>query len=184
MRTVRSVTFASATWDAQDVVGGKLALKGVRGTWQDVRPLREEDGKAPAELARAEIAKAVPTAYRALLCCPSCGTISALVKNVHTFSNRGVVSPTFECSSKVCAFKANVTLEGWNKKPLYAVAIEVTLPNGAIAPEIHYTHADTDAEARQQCGSAFPAGSMRIVGCGPAIGFFVNDSKGDALSAD
>jgi len=98
---------------------------------------------------------------------------------VHTVSQKGEVSPIVKCTRTTCGFNARITLEKWNKKPLYGVAIE-RFVNGVWVAEMHHTHALSEAEARANCSHL--GGEYRIVSAAPAIGFFV-DAKGN-VSAD
>jgi hypothetical protein len=109
--------------------------------------------------------------------CPNCKEIRFLMKGIHDVDHMGKVSPTVQCKAGNCTFHRRVYLDRWNKKPLYAVAIENW--NGkSWTPEIRYTHADTEAEARFMMGD----GPFRIVAAAPAIGFFVEDKVGDKLN--
>lgn len=78
-------------------------------------------------------------------------------------------------------------------KKLYAIAYEYRLEyvvNGEKrrkwVPEIDYLHAIDDGDARLQYLQSEPPSVMRetrIVGVAPVIGYFVNDSHGDDVSA-
>jgi hypothetical protein len=70
-------------------------------------------------------------------------------------------------------------LDKWNDKDLYACAIEV---DGQ--PQIHYMHAQNQAEARLHLGPVAHKKSFRIVALGRAIGFVANDDHAEDLSAD
>jgi hypothetical protein len=109
--------------------------------------------------------------------CPNCHAIRFLVDGIHKIDHVGKVQPDVQCKAGKCSFHRRMYLDRWNKKPLYAVALENW--NGSKwTPEIRYTHADTEAEARFMMGQ----GPFRIVGAAPAIGFFVEDKVGDKLN--
>lgn len=157
---VRPFVFRKADWS---YIGDeeKKTVRGVPGTW-DVGPVSS------------------PTWLLAMVCCPACGTISLLHNRVHQASPLGLITPDLRCSFKKnggqqCGFLRKAYLDEWNKKPLYACAVE---RNGK--PEIHYMHAKNQAEARIHLGP----GAYKIVAIGRAIGFFVHDSHGDSLSAE
>ena len=110
----------------------------------------------------------------AAFCCPNCRGIRYLVKGIHTIDHLGLVKPDISCKNGPCTFHRKVYLDRWNKKPLYASAIE-RIVNGKIVPEIHHTHATTPQEAAFHLGQ----GNYKIVAIGPAIGFKVADGKDD-----
>jgi hypothetical protein len=119
--------------------------------------------------------------YHGFASCPSCQGVSLFHKNVTTVDNDGRVHPDFQCNYMMphnrqrCEFHRVTFLDLWNDKPLYACCI---LRGGRR--EMLYTHASTQAEARTQLGP----GDYTIVAIGRAIGWFVEDKKGDVLSAD
>lgn len=118
----------------------------------------------------------------AVFSCPNCHEIRFLATGIHTIDHLGKVSPDVQCKAKLpsnaeCSFHRRVYLDRWNKKPLYAVALE-NWDGKKWTPEIRYTHADSEAEARFMMGQ----GAFRIVGAAPAIGFFVEDKVGDKLN--
>jgi hypothetical protein len=135
------------------------SISGVPGTWH-------------------ERIEGMPKWTLALICCPN-NHVSILGSQVSKVSSIGKVYPSYQCRPPTghgtCSFHRNAYLDRWNKKPLYACAIE---RDGK--PEMIYTHASTQAEARIQLGP----GNYRIVAIGPAIGYFVADKKGDVLTTD
>jgi hypothetical protein len=70
-------------------------------------------------------------------------------------------------------------------KDLYAVAIERLGPDGQPAQgKIFHIHASDAAEARLHYLAAFPnRRTHRVIGAAPCIGLFVNDKKGEDISA-
>jgi hypothetical protein len=111
--------------------------------------------------------------------CPNCQVISSLIDGIHKIDHVGKVQPDVQCKAGNCTFHRRMYLDRWNKKPLYAVALENW--NHRLqkwTPEIRYTHADSEAEARFMIGQ----GPFRIVGAAPAIGYFVDDKMGDKLN--
>lgn len=138
------------------------AIKAIPGTW---RPRYPE----------------LPSYVMALVCCPF-GHIAILHSSVSKVDYLGKVTPSYQCRIKdgTCSFHRNAYLDRWNKKPLYACAIERREKNsGVFKPEVIYTHASNQAEARIQLG---PGDDYRIVAIGPAIGYFVKDKLGNLLS--
>jgi hypothetical protein len=117
--------------------------------------------------------------------CPNCKEIRFLIEGIHTIDHMGRVKPDVQCKARAslsnieCSFHRRVYLDKWNKKTLYAVAIE-NWTGFKWTPEIRYTHADSEAEARFMMGE----GQFRIVACGPAVGFFVEDKVGDKLNVE
>lgn len=144
--------FTPADWKTEDTAHGK-AYQGVRGTWFDLRTV-------PVK----------PKGFLTLLCCPECGTIFSLKSKVHTIDDKGAVKERIACTKTTCDFASFVVLEKWNKKPIYAVAIERMNPAGEWLPEMHHTHAMNEHEAKKQCAGL--GGTYRIIGAAPAIGFF------------
>jgi hypothetical protein len=162
-----------------------------KGEWEFDYPVNN-GGKAPVY--KTELVSFVPGTWikaelwmnkriLAAFSCPNCKAIRFLVDGIHTIDHMGRVKPDVQCKARStiagveCSFHRRVFLDRWNKKPLYAVAIENW--NGKVwTPEIRYTHADNEAEARFMMGQ----GPFRIVSAGPAIGFFVEDKVGDKLN--
>ena len=144
--------FTLADWKTQETAGG-LAYQGVRGTWFDLRTV-----------------KVKPKGFLTLLCCPECATIFALKNKVHTIDDAGNVKERIACTKGTCDFRSFVSLSKWNKKPIYAVAIERMNAAGEWVPEMHHTHALNEYEAKKQCAGL--GGTYRIIGAAPAIGWF------------
>jgi hypothetical protein len=116
--------------------------------------------------------------------CPNCHAIRMLMKGVHDIDHMGRVKPDIQCKAGNCTFHRRVYLDRWNKKPLYAVALEIwDQRKKSWKPEIRYTHAENEAEARFMMGDPITQG-FRIVSAGPAIGFFVEDKVGNRLNVD
>lgn len=49
--------------------------------------------------------------WKAIVCCPSCGTCSSL-KHYDVYDN-GEVSPDFKCNGSSCKFSSKIKLDGW-----------------------------------------------------------------------
>jgi hypothetical protein len=114
----------------------------------------------------------------AIYACPQCRVPGLLVEHVHVISSIGQVKPDLKCP--YCTFHRAIYLDEWNKKPLYACAIERWV-SGKYKPEVHYMHASTPQEAQYHLGD----GKYRIVAIGLAIGFFQETDKEDSrLVAD
>lgn len=146
-----AVTVTRATWETHPTERG-AEYRGVPGTWHDVRKV-----------------KGVPSGLVALVCCPTCREVFAISSRVHSVRDDGVIQGTVTCTRGTCAFRAVLTLEGWNvKKPLYAVAIERWDGKEWIG-EMHHTYADSAEEAKAQC--AHLGGVYRIGAAALAIGF-------------
>ena len=114
----------------------------------------------------------------AVFSCPACKGIRFLVKGVHTIEHDGRVKPDIQCKANGCQFHRRVYLNRWNKKPVYACALERWNPRTQKwSPEVHYVSATSQQEAREQLGNTLIG--AREVSIGPAIGFFVKDGKDD-----
>jgi len=73
-----------------------------------------------------------------------------------------------------------------DKKPLYAICFEryVKGKPDPVETGIEYAIVSDAAEARFHFRRSYPnARRMKIVAIAPAIGYFVEDNKGDILSA-
>ena len=159
----RDCVLTLAEWETQPTDRG-MTYRGVPGTWHDVRKVA-----------------GCPKGLVALVCCPTCGEMFALSDRVHEIDEKGHVKHSVPCTRGTCSFRASLILEKWNKKPLYAVAIERWNGRAWIA-EMHHTHANSDTEARAQCSHL--GGRYRIVSAAPVVGWFVEDAHGEKLSAD
>ena len=113
----------------------------------------------------------------ALVCCPNCHNISVIHRQVSCIDGLGKITPSFICKYERCEFHRDAYLDLWNNKPLYAMAI---VRRGK--QEMMYTHASTADEARVQLGYMGPG--EYIIGIGRAIGYFLEDKKGDVLNVD
>jgi hypothetical protein len=124
----------------------------------------------------------------AIFACPACHETRLLTRAVHTISPIGLVQPDIQCKGNrgTCSYHRKTYLDRWNRKPLYAAAVEVWDPRKRTwSPEMVYTHATNQEEATRQLGQTIDGKSYRIVGVAPAIGFFVADGKDDTkLLAD
>ena len=125
----------------------------------------------------------------AIFSCPNCHGVRALIDGIHTINPFGLVQPDLDCggdTTRHCSYHRKTYLDRWNRKPLYACALE-TWDRGhqRWTPEMVYTHATTQEEATRQLGPTTSGKLYRIVAIAPALGFFVTDGKDDTkLSAD
>ncbi|MDE2020830.1 MAG: hypothetical protein KGJ13_10885, partial [Patescibacteria group bacterium] len=71
-----------------------------------------------------------------------------------------------------------IYLDMYHDKPLWACAVE-RFVHGNVRPEIIYVHGRNETEARTNLGVMK---QTRIVAIGRAIGYFVQDTKGEVLS--
>jgi hypothetical protein len=142
-------------WETRPTARGP-EYRGVPGTWHDVRKVA-----------------GCPKGLVALVCCPVCTEVFALSDRVHTIDANGRVKDSVPCTRGTCSFRAALTLDAWNAstKPLYGVAIERWNGTEWVA-EMHHTHANSEAEAREQC--AHLRGTYRIVSAAPAVGFLAD----------
>jgi hypothetical protein len=127
----------------------------------------------------------------ALVSCPNCRNVSAFTSSVFEITQKGEVSPDFQCGHAAagligplrrrCDLHKRVLLDEWNDKRLYACSY---LDHAGKEPRIRilYTHATTYEGARLELGAS--VADSDIIAIGPAVGFFVDDRKGDILSAD
>lgn len=156
--------FKEETWERQDI-GGQIAFNGPSGSWFLPAP---------------EVLKALR--IHALVRCPTCLGISALHKRVTKVSRVGKLMPDFVCTHTPhgirCTFQRVCYLDNWNKKPLYAAALEHPTISGGWRTEIVYCHAVTVEEVRRHVA---PPGS-RVVSVGRAIGFFQDDQTGRIIA--
>jgi hypothetical protein len=161
---VESVVLARAGEDGKDAwtfsnEDGRLGVQFVPMTWTT-----PPDG--------------MPASMLALVCCPNCRGVMALARGVHAVDPvTGRVRP--DLIHKKCGFHRRVHLDRWNRKPLYACAIERRGRDGRYHPEVTYCSADTQDEARFHLG----LGDYRIVAVGRAIGFFAS-KDGREVGAD
>lgn len=157
---VRPFVFRKADWIYYGDESNRQTVRGTPGTW-DTGPIHKPDW------------------LLGIVCCPACSGLSMIHRKVHTIDELGHITPDLRCpynkNGQRCGFHRKVYLDEWNKKALYACAVE---RNGK--PEIHYMHADNQREARLHLGP----GNYQIVAIGRAIGFFVHDSHGEDLSTD
>jgi len=114
----------------------------------------------------------------ALLTCPKCREVNALAKGVTKIDSLGKLIPNFVCGVSTCKFTAEVYLDKFHDKPLYALALE----NGERI-ELSYTHANNVKEASLAVSGKLLSG-WRVIGIGPAIGYHVQPgSKGSVVIA-
>lgn len=159
--SIRPFVFRKADWSYVKNGEGRPGIESaIPGTW-DTGPIHS------------------PSWLLAIVCCPACRGLSMLRKEIHAIDSLGKISPDLYCpynkNGQRCGFHRKAYLDEWNKKTLYACAVE---RNGK--PEIHYMHAKDQKEARIHLGP----GNYHIVAIGRAIGFFVHDAHGEDLSAD
>jgi hypothetical protein len=174
---VRAIVLPRAQWESERTPNGQIAWKPKKGTWY---------GHVVRGATRYDVI-VVP-----MIGCPGCGKISFLshapgaakvlakmtgmpIPVAHSIDSLGRVSPDVKCGHGRCDFLRKVYLDRWNKtKALYAIAY-VNLDKGQHGEiEIAYSHAIDAKEARFHLG----LGNFRIIGAGPAIGFFVDEKTG------
>lgn len=159
----RTVVLPRATWETVWVAGQIERVQPVPETWYDLRKI--EGRPTGADII-------------ALLCCPSCRNANAVSRRVTRVSSLGKLSPRFVCGFSTCRFTAEIYLDKYHDKPLYALALE----NGERI-ELSYTHADNVKEASRGVAGRVAMG-WRIIGIGPAVGYHVQaGSKGSVLIA-
>jgi len=171
---VRALALPRAKWGVQIASDGRLACAPEKGTWYGhiVR------GRSAHEVI------VVP-----MLACPSCNGLLILTPSVgaakiaskmlglpvpvaHNINHLGRVLPDIKCTRPRCSFHRKVFLDRWNKtKALWAIAY-TRGERGEI--EIAHCHAVDAREARVHLGP----GDFRIIGSGPAVGFFVDEKTG------
>jgi hypothetical protein len=115
---------------------------------------------------------------KAIVCCPNCQMPKLVDERVHKVDYTCEVKPSFHCQ---CGFHRRIFLDRWLKKPIYACAIEWILKDvdpktgyHKIRKDIVYVSAETEAEARIQCGPGY----YRFVAVGLAIAWFTRDKDG------
>jgi hypothetical protein len=173
---VRPAILARAEWTREPTADGRMAFRPVKDTWYGhiVRGRHAHD------------VVIVP-----MVGCPGCGGLLFLshteatakvlravlgqrvVPVVHSIDYLGKVAPDLLCGRPRCDFHRQVYLDRWNKtKPLFALAYVNTAKGNRI--EIAYSHSVDEKEARFHLGM----GPYRVIGGGPAIGFFVDEKTG------
>jgi hypothetical protein len=156
--------FEAAVWERKQL-DGQIAYGAIPGTW-----FRPQDTVILA------------TGILALVACPNCKGVSGLSRKIHRINSFGKLMPNFICPHSInkirCSFNRDCYLDRWNKKPLYAIALEYPTISGGWRPVIEYCHATNEAEVRKHLGP----GSYRIVAIGPVIGYNVEDKEGKKLS--
>jgi hypothetical protein len=154
------LVLARAEWETI-VVNGKIErIRPVPDTWHD---LRKTDGVSP---------------LFALVACPRCHSPTALAQGKTRLDGLGKLIPTFVCTVAACQFRAELYLDKFHEKPLYALAMQ----NGERI-ELSYTHASSVAEASRGVPAKIAAG-WAVIGIARAVGYHVQPgSKGDILIA-
>jgi hypothetical protein len=176
---VRAIVLPRAQWDVLPTPEGRggLAFRPQKGTWY-------------GHIVRGR--SRLDTTVLAMIGCPACGGVLLLSQSedaaralrkltglpvpvAHAIDRLGKVTPDVLCKHGRCDFHRKVYLDRWNKtKPLYAIAYVNLEKSEHGAIEIAYSHALSAAEARLHLGQ----GSFKVIGAGPAIGFFVNEKTG------
>ncbi len=161
-----------------------------REEWKFVE-MAQDDG--PSRLAFAEPPRpgtwtppceGLPANVLALVCCPKCKSPKIVIlQGTHHVDEMGRLSPDFRHHG--CDFARKAYLDRWNKKPLYAIAVERKVYDRVakafnIVKEIHYCHASNAGEARFHLGP----GNYRVVAVGPAVGALAVDEHGERAVAD
>ena len=127
----------------------------------------------------------------AFLVCPHCGAVSSLSCKEFQISREGVVNRAWACkqaidSKRSCPFSEEITLDAWTGREtekLYAIAHQA-FSKGRWVPRIDYCHAMNEARARFIFFSGVRDASLvRGVTVGLAVGLWVDDAKGERLSA-
>jgi len=156
--------FEAAVWERKHL-DGQIAYGAIPGTW-----FRPQDTVILA------------TGILALISCPNCKGVSGLNRKIHKVDRFGKLEPNFICPFSInkirCSFNRNAFLDRWNKKPLYAIALEYPTLSGGWRAQIEYCHAVNEAEVKKHLGP----GSYRIVAIGPVVGYHVEDKEGKVLS--
>jgi hypothetical protein len=159
----QTVVFARAVWETTWVDGKIERVLPIPETWYDLRAV--EGRPVGADLV-------------ALFSCPRCKNVNAVSKRVTKVTSLGKLVPRFTCGFSTCRFTAEVYLDEFSKKPLYALAME----NGKEI-ELSYTHADNVKEASRGVAGKVAMG-WRVISIGRAVGFHVQPgSKGSVLIA-
>ncbi len=162
-QSTETVVLARAEWETVLHEGMLEKVQPIPETWFDCRKMQG----------------LLPTGnIIALLACPRCRNANAIASNITRIDGLGKMSPRFICGFSTCRFTAEIYLDKFHDKPLYALSLE----NGERI-EISYTHASSVAEASRGIGGKLRAG-WRVVAIAPAIGFHVAaGSKGSVLIA-
>lgn len=175
--TVRAAVLPRATWETEIGGDGRMTFRPKKGTWHGhiVRGSSRFDRITVPMIACPSCAGVLflspsPEAARALS-----KMLGVAVPQAHRIDSLGKVTPDVLCKHGRCDFHRKVYLDRYrDSKPLYACAY-VNLDAGQHgAIEIAYSHARTATEARHHLGR----GNYRVIGAGPAIGFFVNEQTG------
>jgi hypothetical protein len=178
---IRSIVLPRAKWETRrDDTGRVIGFMPQKGTWYGHVVRGRWD------------VTVVP-----MIGCPSCGKalllshsekaagylgkmLGVTVPVAHRIDHLGKVAPDVRCQYGACSFHRRVYLDRWLKtKPLFAIAYvnQDVGEHGEI--EIAYSHSIDAREARLHLGR----GNFRIIGAGPAIGFYVNEKTG-RMTAD
>jgi hypothetical protein len=158
-----TVVLDRATWETTMFEGRLERVQPKPETWFDLRKVEGLPPNSP---------------ILALLSCPRCREANALSKSVTRVDGLGKLFPNFVCGFASCRFTAEIYLDKFHDKPLYALALE----NGERI-ELSYTHANNVEEASRGIAGKLLQG-WRVIGIGPAIGFHVKPgSKGSVLIA-
>jgi hypothetical protein len=158
-----TIVLAQADWETVWHEGRLERVKPVPETWYDLRKVQ-----------------GLPKGYpiQVLISCPRCKDANAVSARVTKISSLGQMRPEFVCGVMACRFRADIYLDKYHDKPLYALALE----NGERI-ELSYTHASTVEEASRGVTAKVLQG-WRVIGIGPAIGYHVKPgSKGTVLIA-
>lgn len=127
----------------------------------------------------------------AFLVCPHCGGVASLSCKEFQITKAGVVNRAWACKSPIgpgrfCPFEEEITLDDWpgrETEKLYAIAHQAFV-GGRWIPRIDYCHAMNEGRARFIFFSGVrDARLVRGVTVGLAVGLWVDDSKGEQLSA-
>jgi hypothetical protein len=156
--TNKVVILRKAIWDIrQHDVDGKgniqPIIKPIPNSWHNIRSV-------------------IPNLL-ALFCCPSCQVITGADIRVSKIDHLGKLVPQFHCVP--CKFYGDIYFDEYHNKPLYALAL---INNKKKEIELHYTHADNQADASKGINLT----EYSVIGIGRAIGYMVDDKKGNELS--
>lgn len=174
---VQACVLPRAEWDVSESYDGRISIRPIQGTWY-------------GHVVRG--ASAHEVALIPMLGCLGCGKLLMLshteesakcigklfkvptFRPVHRINHLGKVSPDLKCMHHGCDFHRTVYLDRWLKtKALYACAY---IRKGAKKIEIDYSHAIDAKEALFHMG--FKPREVKVIACGPAISFFVDDKTG------
>ena len=111
--------------------------------------------------------------FHALVSCPKCKEVNAVAHQVSTIDKLGKICPRYICGYKHCRYSCEIYLDEFHDKVLYAIALQ-----DGKRIQLQYTHAKTVEEASR----GIDRRRWSVIGIGPAIGYFVDDKKGDQLS--